>query len=236
MKKIRLALALASSLIVFSHSALALQQFDVKDNQTIIVKMSTRDLNRIEIQGGRIRLIKGADSSLVVSDKDDATGQALIKPLVNHPFSLIVFSEDEAFTLLVQPDDIPAETIVLKESAANVSAKAGLIEKAGNYEKSIKLMLRTMVGGEVNDGITVRKTWEEIPLWQSTRFALEKVYTGDTLTGETYVLFNLSSKPIRIAEQEFYKKGVIAIAEKSLEIAPGASTRIYIIERNGEDQ
>lgn len=233
MKKIHLALTLATSLLLLAESANALQQFDGVEGKTIFVKMSTRDFNRIAIEGGRIRLIKGADSNLVLGDKDDVTGQALLKPLVKDPFSLFVFTDTSTYTLVVQPADIPSESILIKEVSKS-APKAGLIEKAGNYQKSIKLMLQAMAGETTLDGVEIHKTWQEIRLWENTRFALESVYAGDSISGEQYRLFNLGTSPIRIAEQEFYKKGVLAVAAQSLDLAPGASTRIYIVKRNEE--
>jgi conjugal transfer pilus assembly protein TraK len=211
----------------------ALQQVDAVEGRTIFVKMSLRDFNRIAIEGGRIRLIKGADSRLVVGDKDEVTGQALVKPLVKDPFSLFVFSENRAYTLVVQPSDIPAENIILKEQALAQSIKpVARIEKSGSYEKSIKSMLQIMAGDSPPDGIEVKKTWDEILLWKGTRFAREAVYSGVSLVGEKYRLFNVGSTPIQIAEQEFYKKGVLAVSVQDLSLEPGHSTVVYVIKRN----
>lgn len=235
MTKIRLATALLSSLFLLP-AAHALQTEDAVEGKNIFVKMSLRDFNRIAIQNGRIRLVKGADRDLVLGDKDVTTGQALIKPLVKDPFSLFVFSESGmTYTIVVQPMDIPAESIILREQLPKKLQPAASTSKPGksaSYVKSIKSLLQVMNGEDVPDDIEIKRTWEEIGLWQGTRFALEKVYTGQFLIGESYRLFNLGQSPIRIAEQDFYKKGVLAVAVKALELEPGKSTQVFVIKRN----
>lgn len=235
MTKTRLATALLSSLLSIP-VAHALQTADAVEGKNIFVKMSTRDFNRIAIEGGRVRLVKGADRDLVLGDKDEVTGQALIKPLVKDPFSLFVFSESGmTYTVVVQPMDIPGESVILREQLPKkpaVAVPASKSDKSNSYVKAIKSLLHVMNSENVPGDIEVKQTWEETGLWQGTRFALEKIYTDPSLIGETYRLFNLGQTTIRIAEQEFYKRGVIAVAVKSLELEPGKSTQVFVIKRN----
>lgn len=241
MTKIHLAIVLLSSLALMPVSQVArasdgMQVRDAVEGKTIFVKMSTRDFNRVAIEGGRVRLVKGADRDMVLGDKDDVTGQALIKPLVKDPFSLFVFSESGmTYTIVVQPMDIPSESIILveqlpKKPAARVAM--GKSEKSAGYIRAIKSLIHVMNSEKVPPEIEVRSTWEEIALWQGTRFALEKVYSDQLFVGEAYRLFNLGQSTIRIAEQEFYKQGVIAVAVKALELEPGKSTQVFVVKRN----
>jgi len=52
------------------------------------------------------------------------------------------------------------------------------------------------------------------------------------MIGERYRLFNVSDKPMRVAEQEFYKKGVLAVAVRDLNLDPGRSTVVFVVKRN----
>ena len=62
---------------------------------------AAHDLNRISIEGGKIRLIKAADDSKLTGSADAATGQALIQPLVKDPFGVFVFSQSgKTYTLV----------------------------------------------------------------------------------------------------------------------------------------
>ncbi|WP_296645692.1 type-F conjugative transfer system secretin TraK, partial [Thiobacillus sp. 63-78] len=69
-------------------------------------------------------------------------------------------------------------------------------------------------------------------LWKGSRFALEHVLTGHSLVGEQYRLFNISDAPVRVAEQEFYKKGVLAVSVRDLTVEPGRSTQVFVVKRN----
>lgn len=216
-------------------SAHALQVMDGVEGKTLFVKVSLRDLNRISIEGGNVRLIKAADDSKLTGSADAATGQALIQPLVKDPFGVFVFSQSgKTYTLVLQPQDIPGETIVIKEAVAPVAAasKPGEIERAASFQQAIKKMIQALAGESAVDGLEVKKTWEEIRLWKGSRFALEKVLTGNTLVGEQYRLFNISDAPMRVAEQEFYKKGVLAVSVRDLTVEPGRSTQVFVVKWN----
>ncbi|MBC2731243.1 type-F conjugative transfer system secretin TraK [Thiobacillus sp.] len=172
---------------------------------------------------------------MLTGSADATTGQALILPLVKDPFGVFVFSQSgKTYTLVLQPQDIPGETIVIKEttSPASVAAKPGEIERAASYQQAIKKMIQALAGEGLPEGLEEKKTWEEIRLWKGSRFALEHVLTGHSLVGEQYRLFNVSDAPVRVAEQEFYKKGVLAVSVRDLTVEPGRSTQVFVVKRN----
>ena len=111
----------------------------------------------------RIRLVKSADDGMLTGSADAATGQALIQPLAKDPFGVFVFSQSgKTYTLVLQPQDIPGETIVIKETAvrASVAAKPGEIERASSYQQAIKKMIQALAGEGLPEGLVVKKTWE----------------------------------------------------------------------------
>lgn len=227
---------LPSLLCLFAtQPAHALQVVDGIEGRTLFVKVSLRDLNRISIEGGRVRLLKAADDGMLTGSADAATGQALIQPLAKDPFGVFVFSQSgKTYTLVLQPQDIPGETIVIRETAVPATAadKPGEIERAASYQQAIKTMIQALAGETLPEGLEVKKTWEEFQLWKGARFALEQVLTGYSLVGERYRLFNVSDVPIRMAEQEFYKKGVLAVSVRDMSVEPGRSTQVFVVRRN----
>jgi conjugal transfer pilus assembly protein TraK len=215
--------------------AMALQVVEGVEGNTLFVNVSARDLNRIAIEGGRIRRVKAADDALLAGSSDDVTGQALIQPLVKDPFSIFVFSQSgKTYTLVLQPKDIPGESIIIREQRAESapSSVPGEIERATSYQQAIKRMLQALAGERTLDGAETKKTWEEIRLWKGSRFALEQTIVTHSMIGERYRLINVSDQPMRIAEQEFYKKGVLAVAVQDLNLDPGRGTTVYVIKRN----
>ena len=227
--------SLGAALILAAPPTWALQVVDGVEGKTLFVKVSLRDLNRISIEGVKVRLVKAADDSKLTGSADMDTGQALVQPLVKDPFGVFVFSQSgKTYSLVLQPQDIPGESIVIRESLLSVGAafKAGSIEKSASFQQSVKKMIQALAGESTLDGVEIKKTWDEIRLWKGTRFALERVLTGQTLIGEQYRLFNTSDATMRVAEQEFYKKGVVAVAVVDLNVEPGRSTQVFVVKRN----
>jgi len=228
-------LLLSLAIVFAAPSVHALQVLEGVEGKTLFVKASLRDLNRLSIEGGKIRRVVAADGSMLTGSADTATGQALIRPLVTDPFGVFVFSlSGKTYSLVLQPQDIPGETIVIKEAALPVSAasRPGEIEKAASYQQAIKKMIQALAGGGALDGLESRNTWDEIRLWKGSRFALERILTGNTLVGEQYQLFNLSDAPMQVAEQEFYRKGVLAVSVRDLTVEPGRSTKVFVVKLN----
>lgn len=224
----------ALALVAAPFTSHALQVVDGVEGKTIYVKASTRDLNRIAIEGGRVRQVRAADDAYITGSADEATGQAMVMPLVDQPFGIFVFSETgKTYSLVVQPSDVPGESIVIREPhiTASPAAKPGRIEAAPDREKSVVRMIQVMNDSDQpRDGIEVKAGWEEIRLWQGTRFALENTYESYTLRGEQYRLFNLSQATIHVAEQEFFKKGVLGVSVEDLSVEPGRSTKVFIVK------
>jgi conjugal transfer pilus assembly protein TraK len=233
--RLKKSLLLSLFCLFTASSSHALQVVEGVEGKTLFVKVSLRDLNRISIEGGRVRLVKSADDGMLTGSADTTTGQALIQPLGKDPFGVFVFSQSgKTYTLVLQPQDIPGETIVIKETAvpASIAAKPGEIERSSSYQQAIKKMIQALAGEGMPEGLEVKKTWEEIRLWKGSRFALEHVLTGHSLVGEQYRLFNVSDAPVRVAEQEFYKKGVLAVSVRDLTVEPGRSTQVFVVKRN----
>lgn len=221
--------------LAMSGPAIALQVVDGVEGKTVFVNVSTRDLNRIAIEGGKVRRIKAADDSVLTGSADQDTGQALVQPLVKDPFGIFVFSQTgKTYTLVLQPKDIPGESIVIREQRieASPSSLPGEIERSSSYQQAIKTMLQALAGERTLSGAETRKTWDEIKLWKGSRFALEQTIQSNSMIGERYRIFNVSDKPMRVAEQEFYKKGVLAVAVRDLNLDPGRSTVVFVIKRN----
>ena len=77
-----------------------------------------------------------------------------------------------------------------------------------------------------------------IKLWKDTKFYQVKTYQCGQYIGRVSKLTNAGNKPIRIAEQEFYKLGTVAIsiskeellASKILQIKAKETADIFVIE------
>lgn len=104
----------------------------------------------------------------------------------------------------------------------------------------MKAMLVAMAGDRVPPDIRVDEVNRPMQLWAEARFSLMRRFEGRGLLGEKYLLQNVSSVVMVLAEQEFdrpdSKTGgqVVGVAIENHNLRPGESTNIFVIRRGGE--
>lgn len=231
MKKILSLLWLLLSSFAAALPAFGQQVVEVEDNGAYQVKLSARELTRIVVDNGRIRRIDGNEGEFVIQ-RDPKLGQAFVRPVaIDKPLNLFVSTESgRVYSLVMTPLDIPAHTVVLRERGPVRSAAAtSTPQKAGSYEAGILRLVSAMARNEPGVQTDVRQDNTEVALWRGYRFVREASFTDRSQIGERYRLTNNTGQPQVIAEQEFYKPGVLAVAVEVLQLAPGQSTAVYII-------
>ena len=68
------------------------------------------------------------------------------------------------------------------------------------------------------------------------RLVLTRTYVGTAITGEKYVLTNVSGKSMVIAEQELYQAGVIAVSVEKLNLKPDESSNVFVIRSRNDHE
>ena len=229
-------LALFSTLLALSLPASALQVVEGVDGTTLVAKISQKELTRVMVERGRIQRITGNAGEFLL-EKDEDKGQVYIRPSLEgstKPINLFVTTERATFTLLLQPVDLPAETIVIRD--ATVRKQASRIERSGAYVGIIKNLLLAMASDALPRDMEVREVGRDVSLWHEARLTLTRSYVGEAIAGDKYLLTNVSGKPLVIAEQELYKAGVIAVSVEHLNLCPEESTNVFIVrERNDHE-
>jgi hypothetical protein len=81
-------------------------------------------------------------------------------------------------------------------------------------------------------GFSVTKEKRDATTWIGTQRQVISRYVGASLEGEVHELKNVSDKPIRIEEHEFYERGILAVSIDRHEIQPRERTIIYIVSRS----
>src|SRR5206468_14557 len=110
-------LGLSVALPVFSEHLLP-----VKDNSKVIARIAPFDVNRIFIEGDRIKSVRGVEGNYLLQ-QDTQAGQIFIKPLVpKHPFTIFLTTENNKnYQLQLVPSAMSSETLMLKPSGNAVS-------------------------------------------------------------------------------------------------------------------
>lgn len=234
MSKQRTNLLLIALLIVSASRALAEQTISVSEIAQLSANISLREPNVLAVQGRKLVEMKAWNDELQMQI-DQTNGRATFfvstpKPAM-HPITLQA-SDDMGGTYVfhLTVKDMPGEVIILKpklHNKANTSAHVkARIASSHAYQRAIKNMMLSMAKDEHDHAVVVNK---ELALWREVRFYLQKKYLDEDMVGEHYFLANTSTTAMSLAEQEFYRAGVMAVAIEKHSLMPGESTAVYIV-------
>jgi len=231
-------LLFAAATAVVSFNALALQEVVPAEGQNAFVKISAKETTRIYIDGGKIRSLIATDGELTV-EKDEDRGQLFIRPaILNKPINVRVIAGSGAtYNLVMQAVDIPQEDVVIKEPASFRAAAAaengkGKRGASSSMDKQVRALVAAMALEEPPNTIDMRPSRQEFALWENTRFVMTAVYNERELVGEKYTLTNNGKTPMRLVEQELYRKGVVAVAIENMQLESGQTTNVYVVRYN----
>lgn len=225
-------------LIALALSANAAQTFRVKDGDTITVKISSRDITRIAIEGeGKLDDIKVAAGLLdIVPDLEK--GEVTVRPLGGAPavFSFLLTDDLGAtYTLVAEQHDVPTETVLLRIDNSKRSRDQEGERRTDPYVESVKQLMKGMALNKTPDGFTLDDIQVKVPLWKETNIVMTQTYTGYELLGEVYQIQNVSKEEIIFSEKEFFEFGenVRAVAMEQLQLDAGATTYLYVVRSKG---
>lgn len=214
-------------------SAQAAQRVQVEDGGSYQVKISSTELSRIVVKGGRIDKV-WAVNTVWDTKPDKDSGELYIRPKGDNkqPFSFFVRdSWGNTYTLIAISIDVPSESIVLEPKTRQIQATAQQAPNTNqSYVSQIKTLMRDMVDSN-QDAYLVEELHDKVPLWKETEIQLDSRYTGVSLLGERYVVTNITDKPMTLDEREFANFGekVRAVALKVNTLGPHESTMLFVV-------
>jgi conjugal transfer pilus assembly protein TraK len=224
-------------LLAFSLPAMALQILEAKDGETLLARISQKEVTRIAFERGRIRKVTGNAGEFVL-EKDEERGQVFIRPATGDatkPINVFVTSERSTVALLLQPVDTPSDTILIREGRSIASAGARS-DRNHPHVRTIKNLLIALANDTVPDDMEIRAPGRELALWPGVRLTLEQAYVGATHVGEKYLLGNVGEGAIELSARDLYKSGVMAVALEASSLRPGEATVLFVIrERHAHD-
>lgn len=240
--------------------AWAAQQLEVRDGDTTIARISLRDQTRIRVDRARITDVLGDiydaqrnPSGRIVLVKDDQDGEVYVRPVPplmasdgtvpalpgvpQVPVKLDIKSDRGTFALLLQPMDVPGDTLVLRPAGpppAKPTAEAAVRLKGASHVRAIKALTLAMANPDLAGEVPPQ--WlpgngEEIVLWKEARFVLKARHVVPGMVGEVYELTNVSNHRMVIDERELFDKGIVSVALRRLVLAPRESTAVWVIRQ-----
>jgi conjugal transfer pilus assembly protein TraK len=190
----------------------------------------------------------------VVVECDRDKGEIYVRPVATasdgsaaagKPVNLFISSAHATYTLILRRADTPADTILIRDRSVApppVDSRAGTgpSSPSAHHVRAMKALLLAMASDRVPADVRVDELNQPVRLWAEARFALMRRYEGRGLSGEKYLLQNISTAVMVLAEQEFdrpdSKAGgqVLGVAVEHHQLRPGESTSVYVIRRGGE--
>jgi conjugal transfer pilus assembly protein TraK len=215
----------------------ALQIVDAQDGQTVLGKISRKEVTRITFEHGRVRKVTGSAGEFLL-EKDDERGQIFVRPTdpqSTKPINLFLASERGTVALLLQPVDTPSDSIVIREPREMV-AEPTRIEGSGRHVRTIKNLLLALTDDALPEDMQAREPARDVALWAGTRMTLQRVLLGTGVVGEKYLLTNISSTSMEVEESALFKSGVMAVSVEQPHLSPGQATNLFVIrERKNDD-
>ena len=217
----------------------AAQLIENSDTQSVQVNVSARETNRLSIAGRRIANVIPAQAGLIGSRKDEAQGAlyfTMTAGKADGPVTVFVADDrNVTYRLILVPRPIPGEDIIVQPPAEVTATKrsSGIDGKAASFQRGIKDLVLRLANDDPANRIKVNR---KIPLWQEGTLLLASKIQGTDLVGERYRLTNTSKTDMLIAEQELYRRGVLAVSVRSQTLAPGDSTDIFIVRERGDHE
>lgn len=221
-------------MLLGAQTAFALQVLEAaEEGTTYHAKISRDEMTRLAIQGGRIVSMHFPDGRLTV-EKDDEQGYAVLRARDNDPVSLVITSNSgQTHSIYLTPVKMGMDTILIKEKEKKAEIKktqSSIEGRSDPQTKSVKRLMLAMARDEKElRDFVVEPVSKDIDLWQESHFHAVDKYTGPEVTGYRFILTNVSSKPMRLGEQEFYKRGVVAVAIDRHVLASGEKTSVFVI-------
>lgn len=216
-------ICLVLALLINSFQAGAAQiLFQGSPTESTTATVSRNEPNLLKVDGRKIKRVYGTEGMFTITPEQD-TGVAWLKPITDKPLMSIFITDDtgQHYKLLLKVEDIPAETIIIRDSKGHAQQSRGIKNEPRNEE-----ILNTIMA--LHDGEGDPKS-ELIPLWKGIKFELVRTLDLRGLRGEAYRLTNTSDKQVVMDEREFYRDGVQAVSIEKIVLETGDSTAVFVL-------
>ncbi len=219
------------ALMAISTNSYGAQLRLLSEHDKIKAIVSSRELNRIAVEGDRIAQVFGASGRFTL-ETDEIQGQIFIQPIGGtKPLSLTIITESGITQdIVLTPTDIASQTIVLKRSRAS-SQQAKQWEISQPYQQAIINLIQALAQRKEITGFKVQVDEQLVPLWKDLEVRQLQTYVGDRLKGVIYELKNTGNEVHILHEQHLqFAKDVAAIALEARHLAPGEKTYLLVVK------
>jgi conjugal transfer pilus assembly protein TraK len=222
--------ALTVYLQTLARPADALTPVELSDGGSTFVSISQKDLNLIRTPSDGTRVYTSSKALDVKVVGKDVFVQ-YIEGMAPAPQEIFLVSSKGTFSLVLVPKGIPGETIVVRTPGEG-TAEAARWEESNDYVTGLKDLIKAMYEERPPMGYSVSQSGRDDTVMAGTRWIVTEIYQGATLEGEVSVLTNLSKDPLRLADNQFYGKGVLAVSIDQHQVPPMGETKVYVVKES----
>lgn len=145
------------------------------------------------------------------------------------PFSVYIDCGDSLYSYLINPKDIPSQHIKLVDrSLTRVKEKEKLVKDRFSV---IRSMMASMIGSSPFSGRIIQCNSRDAVRGKDIEGRCESIWEG-IASGVIYKIKNITKRPVRIFEEDFWTPEVLAVALEKEILGPGEETSVYIVKVN----
>lgn len=178
----------------------------------------------------------GNDAYIKILPKKIIDGNGEKLEYDNSPRELYLECGGSTFSLILNPENVPPQTLILKSPIADAK-KASEYEKSNPYEDTILSLVKNCYTESIPDGYDAEFVGEPAKEFEELSMSLVKRYKGSKYWVEEYLIN--AKKEINIYESMFipYLKNSLAISIVKMSLVPNETTRMIVVRlNNGEER
>jgi conjugal transfer pilus assembly protein TraK len=220
------------------------ENYSFANDQTLGIKLSMNDQNRIIIKNDKIKEIVCARAGYCIKSIDPKDGDLLlglgISVQLNHPFTVLIkTSEGRSFSMLVMPVNTISKTVIFTPETGS-SKEAKDLEANTPYQALLAKIITSMINYPHTKKTLDGYSEADVPQQDIDETKLEngdyvvypvRVFKGYAFVGITSMIKNVSKKKLILNPKEFYHHGVIAGAVSDEVLEPqqiGYSYQVWV--------
>lgn len=246
-------LSIIATFFLFRANAEQIKTMSGDDQASIVI--SKTDLNRIKLINDKIKSLKYNQGELIIT-QDNNLGEVYIRASNFHKKNINLFITSQkgyVYKLLLTLKNIPSEQIFIKNNRAyyaNNLNKDSFDENFDNgfpidikfedsYQSSIIDLIKYMTDRDsIASFYIVDRGGHRVRFKKGLKIKWETSYISNyrnrnnnisNLSGEIFSVKNITNKVINLQEQDFLRKGIIAVKLDTLKLNPNEITSLYLV-------
>ncbi len=227
-----------ATLFLFSGTALAVKNvsFSVEGESTL-VNISKKDVNLIKFP---VDDVKGYTKSKNIELRVNGKNVVISYTAETDEMAAVLFTTPlGSYSLLLKPVDIPSETIIVQlprmrpvaveQDQDGEEQEEGSCRSGSSHTQTVKELMKAMYSGKELSGYFPQKVNQEVVSLSGLRETVASAYKGLNIDGEKHKIVNISGKKIDLEENDFHRKGILAVSLDKHSLEPNEETDLYLV-------